>query len=94
MGAEGEREKDKEGLTLSSENPGTALVVQWLGICSAMQGTQIQSLVWEHKIPHAAEKFSPYPATAEPLPVVLAESLYASMKDPACCKEDPTQLNK
>ena len=27
--------------------PRTSLVVQWLRICLPMQGTQVQSLVWE-----------------------------------------------
>jgi len=59
-----------------------------------MQGMQIQSLTREHKILHAAEKFSPYPVTAEPEPVASTESLYASIKDPACCNEDPTPPDK
>lgn len=69
-------------------------MVQWLRIFSAVQGMQIQSLMWEHKIPHAVEKFSPYPATAEPEPVASMESLYASIKDPAYCNKDLTPPNR
>ena len=35
---------------------GTSLVVQWLGICLAMQRTQVQSLGWEDSTCHGAAK--------------------------------------
>ena len=35
------------GLGVSKSNKGTSLVVQWLSICLPMQGTWVQSLVWE-----------------------------------------------
>jgi len=35
---------------------GTSLVVQWLGVCLPMQGTQVQSLVWEDSTYHGATK--------------------------------------
>ena len=35
---------------------GTYLVVQWVRICLAMQGTLVQSLVWEDPTCHSATK--------------------------------------
>ena len=40
---------------------GTSLLVQWLRICYAMQGTQVWSL--RTKIPHVMEQLSPQEAT-------------------------------
>ena len=37
-----------------SRGLGASLMVQWLRICLAMQGTVFQSLVWEEPTPHGA----------------------------------------
>ena len=42
---------------------GASLVVQWLRICLARQGTQVQSLVWEDTV----GQLSPYATTNEPV---------------------------
>ena len=39
-----------------TEKAGTSLVVHWLGICLPMQGTWVQSLVWEDPTCHRATK--------------------------------------
>ena len=44
------------GLGVSKSNKGTSLVVQWLSICLPMQGTWVQSLVWEGAICPGATK--------------------------------------
>ena len=48
---------------------GTSLVVQWLRIHLPMQGTQVQSLVWEDpwfgRIPHVTGQLSPWMTTTE-----------------------------
>ena len=53
-------------------NVETTLVVQRLRICLAMKVTQVQSLVWELRFPHATEQLS----------------LCATTKDPERCNED------
>ena len=40
----------------SKKNQGASLVVQWLSICLAMQGTLVQSLVREHSTCHGSMK--------------------------------------
>ena len=46
--------KDKESIKKKKvKEKGTSLVVQWLGICLAMQET------WSGKIPHNTEELSP-----------------------------------
>ena len=45
-------------------SPGASLMAQWLRIHLPMQGTRVQSLVWEN--PHAAEQLSPCTTTTEP----------------------------
>ena len=42
---------------------GTSLVVQWLRVCFAVQGTQVQSLVWEDHT--AMEQLTPCATTTE-----------------------------
>ena len=46
---------------------GTSLVVQWLNICFAIQGTRLRSLVggWGTKIPHTSKQLSQCVATIE-----------------------------
>ena len=44
--------------TISKSFPGASLVVQWIRICLAMQGTQVWSLAWEDSMCHRAVKWS------------------------------------
>ena len=44
------------GWELQEQMVGTSLVVQWLGIQLPMQGTQVQSLVWEDATCYGATK--------------------------------------
>ena len=44
----------------------TTLVVQRLRICLAMKVTQVQSLVWELRFPHATEQLSLCATTKDP----------------------------
>ena len=39
--------RDTNDLRMQKCRNETALVVQWIGICLPMQGTQVRSLVWE-----------------------------------------------
>ena len=64
-------------------------VVQWLRICLAMQGTQVQFLVTELK---SRMLLSTSALSTEPTPQL--ESLFAMMKDLMCLNYDPTQPNK
>ena len=59
---------------------GTSLAVQWLRICLASQGTWVQSLVRETKIPHTMWQVSPSITTTEPTPQL--ENPCAPTKDP------------
>ena len=43
---------------------GASLVAQWLRIRLPMQGTRVEP--WSGKIPHAAERLSPWATTTEP----------------------------
>ena len=58
---------------------GTSLVVQWLRICLAMQGTQVQFLVTELK---SRMLLSTSALSTEPTPQL--ESLFTMMKDLMC----------
>ena len=64
-------------------------VVQWLRICLAMQGTQVQFLVTELK---SRMLLSTSALSTEPTPQL--ESLFAMMKDLMCLNYDSTQPNK
>ena len=44
--------------TISKSFPGASLVVQWIRICLAMQGTQVWSLAWEDSMCRRAVKWS------------------------------------
>ena len=60
---------------------GASLVVQWLRICLARQGTQVQSLVWEDTV----GQLSPYATTNEPVLWSLgAATGEASMPESLC----------
>ena len=43
-------------LSYNQKNGGTSLVVQWLRIRLPMQGTQVQSLLWEDPTHHETTK--------------------------------------
>ena len=58
---------------------GTLLVVQCLGICLAVQGMQVQSLVRE--------------LVLDLLSFCALEPTHHN-KDTACCNQDPSKLNK
>ena len=47
-------------LNLKKKKSGPSLVVRWLRICLAIQGTQVPLVPgWGTKIPHALEQLSP-----------------------------------
>ena len=55
----------------------TILVAQWLRICNPMQGSQVQSLVWELRS-HAVERLSPTRKVCnkEPVQPIYRKRLY------------------
>ena len=57
----------------------TFLVMQRIGIHLPMQGTLVQSLVWEDA--KCSRKLSPYATTAKPAP----QSWKAATTEPVCC---------
>ena len=57
------------------------MVVQWLKILLPMQGTQVQSLVWEDR--HAAEQLSSCATTTEPV-CHNTEARVTQLLKPAC----------
>ena len=73
-------------------NSGASLVVQWLRIHLAMQGTWVPSLVGGTKIPHALEKLSPGTTTTERRR--SRESPRAAAEDPEWRSRAPMQPKK
>ena len=63
---------------------GTFLVVQWLRIHLARQGTRVSSLVW--KIPGTDEQLSPFTATEPMCPRVRALQQEKPLQEEACAQ--------
>ena len=59
----------------------TFLVMQQIGVHLPMQGTWVQSLIWEDAICNAAGQLSLYVTTAKPVP----QSWKAATTEPVCC---------
>ena len=57
----------------------TSLVVQWMGVCLPMQGTQVWSLVGRFHMPQS--NYSLYTTTTEP----TLQIPWATTTEPMCC---------
>ena len=79
------------GCSKENSSGGTSLVLQWLGICLAIQRTWVRSLVGEIRS-HVLQSKSPHTATTEAWAPQL-ESLCGATKDPLWCNEDPACCN-
>ena len=66
-------------------------MAQWLRVYLVMQGSRVQSLVWELRFTHAIEQLDPHTTTTEP---AFSETHVLQLESPWAMKKDPNNSTK